>query len=220
MAYILETTNIVVLFAESARLDDILMLVKCNPENYKLETIVVIDNEHGPDMVKEFTEAGLKLVMLSEFMDATACSATPESGNAIAMIMYTSGATGMPKGALLTHKNFTLTNITGKTLFKSFPQLSENLRFFSYLPLAHVMEFGIEFTVLNFGGCIYYYSGDMKILIEELAMVRPTMLSGVPRVYQKIYDKVMLQSQLGLTGFLLRMSLSNDGILNMLPGMR
>jgi len=220
MAYIMKTSQIVVLFTESSRLSAILDLVKSNKDHIKLETIVIIDSEHCPDMIEDFAIFDLKLVMLSEFMDAQACFPTPISGNGIAMIMYTSGTSGKPKGVLLSHKNFTSAGATADSFLAKFPEAVKNLRHYSYLPLAHIMEAGLESSVLINGGCIYYSSGDIKRLTEELGMIRPTIFVGVPRVYQKIYDKVMLQSQSGLTGFLLRMSLSDDGLLSMLPGMR
>eukprot|EP00116_Pleurobrachia_bachei_P001486 sb/3461748/ len=63
----------------------------------------------------------------------------------------------------------------------------------SYLPLAHVYGFVAECIVLFVGGKIGYYRGDTKLLLEDIMELKPTVFPAVPRVLNKVYDKVMAQ---------------------------
>ena len=104
----------------------------------------------------------------------------------IASIIYTSGTTGPPKGVMLTHRNF-LSNCTA--IEKHLP-IGETDSTLSFLPLSHVFErtTGYYF-VLSVGGTITYAQSIEKVG-ESLPEVRPTILIGVPRFYEKFHEKV------------------------------
>jgi long-chain acyl-CoA synthetase len=63
---------------------------------------------------------------------------------------------------------------------------------FSFLPLAHIMERAIEASFLENGAQIGFYRGDLKLIAEDIKVLKPTIFAGVPRFYCKIYDKVMV----------------------------
>merc|ERR1719204_1547537 len=64
-------------------------------------------------------------------------------------------------------------------------------RHLSFLPLAHIFECLVETVLFANGGCTYYYQGNIKMLTIDWQAVRPTIVIGVPRVFSKVYDKVM-----------------------------
>jgi len=109
-----------------------------------------------------------------------------------ASIVYTSGTTGSPKGVCLSHLNF-LSNISD--ICQSLP-LDESLRVLSFLPLSHAFERTAGYyTVLAVGGTIYY-AESMLTVANDLILAKPTAVVSVPRLYEKIYAKVMLGSPL------------------------
>ena len=107
----------------------------------------------------------------------------------VATIIYTSGTTGLPKGAVLTHGNI-LANVEG--VLDTMPLRSDDV-FLSLLPLSHVFERTAgQYTALTLGASIYYAESVEKVP-ENLRKVRPTVVPSVPRLYEKMYDKVRLQ---------------------------
>ena len=110
----------------------------------------------------------------------------PPCGKDIFTFCYTSGTTGNPKGALLTHENL-ISSVSGVN--EVFP-IQINDRHLSYLPLAHIFERIIQCQMYIAGASIAFFRGDPLLLIEDLQACRPTVLPAAPRVLNKIYDKV------------------------------
>ncbi|HEX6547677.1 MAG TPA: long-chain fatty acid--CoA ligase [Candidatus Dormibacteraeota bacterium] len=101
-------------------------------------------------------------------------------------IIYTSGTTGEPKGVMLAHRNFVDMAYSG---LKVFP-IGEQDVTLSFLPFAHVLErvSGV-FTGMLAGGSSYLSRGIDR-LVEDIAEARPTVMVAVPRVYEKMYERV------------------------------
>ncbi|MGB3634987.1 MAG: long-chain fatty acid--CoA ligase [Rubrobacteraceae bacterium] len=104
-----------------------------------------------------------------------------------ATVIYTSGTTGLPKGAVLTHENI-LSNLEG--VIDALPMREDDI-YLSFLPLSHVFErTGGQFLALSMGSTTYYAESIEKVP-ENLREVRPTVMLSVPRLYEKMYDRVM-----------------------------
>ena len=108
----------------------------------------------------------------------------PESTD---VICFTSGTTGMPKGAKISHKNFSA-NIKGAEdngiLF------NEKDIIMSYLPLAHCYEKWLMAISLARGVAIGYFNGNPLTLVKDIQMLKPTLLPAVPRVLTKLFDSI------------------------------
>ena len=112
----------------------------------------------------------------------------PPSGKDVFTFCYTSGTTGDPKGALLTHENL-ISAIAGVAQIFPFEIHDRHL---SYLPLPHVYERMVMAQIYMQGASIAFFRGDPLLLIEDLQACRPTVFPAVPRVLNKIYDKIQV----------------------------
>lgn len=110
----------------------------------------------------------------------------------IATIIYTSGTTGTPKGVVLTHGNL-LSNVEG--VRRALPFRADDV-FLSFLPLSHVFERCGQYLALSLGATTSYAESVVKVP-ENLREVRPTVVLGVPRLYEKMHDRMRAQAAEG-----------------------
>jgi long-chain acyl-CoA synthetase len=103
----------------------------------------------------------------------------------LATIIYTSGTTGVPKGVMLSHRNI-LSNV--KSCVPCLPQ--GEIRALSFLPLNHIYERMLTYLYL-YNGSPIYYAESMDTIGENLKEVKPQMFVTVPRLLEKVYDRIM-----------------------------
>ena len=101
-------------------------------------------------------------------------------------IIYTSGTTGTPKGVMLSHRNI-LSNVLA--CIPCFPP-GDEMRSLSFLPLNHIFERMVTYLYL-FRGTAIYYAESLETIGENLKEVQPNMFTTVPRLLEKVYDKIM-----------------------------
>ncbi|PSC67138.1 long-chain acyl-synthetase 7, partial [Micractinium conductrix] len=122
----------------------------------------------------------------------------PPKPSDVALIDYTSGTTGVPKGAVITHANIVANAAGAGMLLSQGPQgplFAHGDRHICYLPLAHIYE-RFNFTLATHYGCAAgFYRGNVLELLEDIQELRPTIFSSVPRLWNRIYDKVLAQIQ-------------------------
>jgi long-chain acyl-CoA synthetase len=111
----------------------------------------------------------------------------------LATIIYTSGTTGEPKGALLTHGNF-LSNVEGSLHHLS---VNETDVFLSFLPLSHVFERMAGHFLANYIGATIAYAVSIDTVAENMGEVNPTVMTSVPRFYEKIYARILENVETG-----------------------
>ena len=111
---------------------------------------------------------------------------------------YTSGTTGPPKGAMVSHRNFT-SFIAGVKLNKDTKFCSDDVAI-SYLPLPHILEREFVYSLLAVGARVVFYSGDVQKLKDDLAIVKPTIFVSVPRLFSRFHDVLKARFK-EVTGF-------------------
>lgn len=107
------------------------------------------------------------------------------------VIMYTSGTTGNPKGVMLKNSCLVSSVASAHIFFAHFgvPFRSTDV-FLSYLPLSHIFEQQAEALIFSTGGRVGYFTGDIKLLLGDMEMLRPTIFAGVPRVFARFQQRI------------------------------
>ena len=121
-----------------------------------------------------------------EFRDS-ARSVTPEQ---LATIVYTSGTTGEPKGVMLTHGNLAANLHAGATVL----DVRQDDVALSFLPLSHAFERMVSYIYL-LSGVTIVFAESFDTIGRDINAVKPTVITGVPRVYEKLHDRIMEKGQ-------------------------
>jgi len=129
---------------------------------------------------------------LSE-VDAAATVASPPTlkPHDLASIVYTSGTTGPAKGVMLSHHNMLWNAWSGLQSITIYP----DDRFLSFLPLSHTLERSIGYYLAIMAGAAIIYARSIPQLAEDLVTQRPTVLISVPRIYERVFNKIHDQLQ-------------------------
>ena len=117
----------------------------------------------------------------------------------LATIVYTSGSSGNPKGAELTHKNFVSIAIAASQALHEVV-LDDHPRLLLFLPLAHCFARFIQYASIASDDGVVGYLPDTKTLLPDLRSFEPTYLLGVPRVFEKVYNAASHKAGAGWKG--------------------
>jgi long-chain acyl-CoA synthetase len=156
-----------------------------------LAEIVLVDGEAGSTRSFAACVEPLELAEAERYLDACRGKVEPSD---LATLIYTSGTTGEPKGAMLTHDNFVFDALSSAS---QVPWPARGEVALSFLPLSHVLERLVDYIYFLRGVSIAY-CGVLEIA-DGFARVRPHLFTAVPRVYEKIHDKIMLEVSHGST---------------------
>ncbi|HOW82325.1 MAG TPA: long-chain fatty acid--CoA ligase [Spirochaetota bacterium] len=141
-----------------------------------LQKIIIIENQ-GVGTMSEIEALGEKNPVKS-------IHPKPEE---VAVLVYTSGTTGDPKGVLLTHGNWTSNH---HARVKAYPYYVKDDRTLSLLPWAHCFGLGELHTLTAIGGSLGFME-NVSTIVDDMSSVRPTFLIAVPRVFNKVYDTIV-----------------------------
>jgi long-chain acyl-CoA synthetase len=109
----------------------------------------------------------------------------------ISTFIYTSGTTGVPKGAMLTHHNFMSNCVDAKELC---PALRSTDLYLSFLPLSHVYERMATYFLSTYTGAQIAFAESIDKVAQNVGEIRPTVMACVPRVLERVHDKVIAKA--------------------------
>uniref|UniRef100_A0A8C9SX19 Long-chain-fatty-acid--CoA ligase n=1 Tax=Scleropages formosus TaxID=113540 RepID=A0A8C9SX19_SCLFO len=197
--------------AEKARL-----ILDCvATKEHTVRTLVLME-PFDAELVARGRKCGIEILSLKE-LEVTEFT-TPPKPDDLALICFTSGTTGNPKGAMLTHRNV----VSNCSAFIKITELNPDDVLISFLPLAHMFEQVVEVrgsppslclngcgykwlctcrpsltppshpqeVVLCHGARIGFFQGDIRLLMDDLKMLRPTVFPVVPRLLNRMFDRV------------------------------
>uniref|UniRef100_A0A665T9V3 Long-chain-fatty-acid--CoA ligase n=1 Tax=Echeneis naucrates TaxID=173247 RepID=A0A665T9V3_ECHNA len=180
------------------------MVLDCvNGKGPTVKTIVLMEAFDG-DLVSRGQECGIEILSLKDFETlgkANHQAPVPPKPEDLAVICFTSGTTGNPKGAMITHRNI----ISNSSAFIKITEVHCMLNCHdiheSYLPLAHMFE--RVAVILVHGARIGYFQGDIRLLMDDLKTLKPTVFPVVPRLLNRMFDKVFSQANTPMKKWLL-----------------
>ena len=198
--YVLNQTHIKTVVCSADKIKNIVEL-KTEGKIDKLTHIIHFDKATREE-IESAQSSGITLIPYEEAVsegmgyEVTYNEITPDT---VYTLCYTSGTTGMPKGAMLTHKNF-IANIENFTNFDGVLSFREDDVYISYLPLAHVFE--RLFMNICMAHQIQYgfYQGDVAKISSDLLELKPTFMISVPRLLTRFYDLMHARIN-AMTGF-------------------
>ncbi|XP_022890504.1 long chain acyl-CoA synthetase 1-like [Olea europaea var. sylvestris] len=194
--YIIDHAEVDFVFIQDRKVKELL-----NPEctHARRLKLVVCFSSMTEEEQNNAASIGVKSYSWNEFLEMGRkypSDIVPPQPFNICTIMYTSGTSGDPKGVILTHENIS-TCIIGVDLFmEQFEdKMTINDVYISFLPLAHILDRMIEEYFFHKGASVGYYHGDINGLRDDLMELRPTFLAGVPRVFERIHEGVLIALQ-------------------------
>ena len=151
-----------------------------------LRHVIICDGDPGEDLSFDaLVEEGRQIEESQgrEKFDQLLKSPKPDD---LATIVYTSGTTGDPKGAMLTHGNLTSNVVAAGELLP----MREGDIALCILPLTHILERMVDFVLLN-RGCGIAYNDDLTNVAQSLQEIRPHFFAAVPRLYEKMQARIL-----------------------------
>jgi long-chain acyl-CoA synthetase len=168
--------------------DQLLKLLQYPKFKDQIRKVILLEGEYASDKVitwKELLELGKRhLAAEPEAVKAACEKVTPAT---LATLVYTSGTTGMPKGVELLHSNWAYEAWAVNTL----GLIDSNATLYFWLPLSHVFGKDIMTIQLAIGFCSAV-DGRVDKIVPNLAVVKPDVMLGVPRIFEKVRSAVML----------------------------
>jgi long-chain acyl-CoA synthetase len=156
------------------------------PEIPSIEGVYTFRQMEGVKHLQELIDEG-KANPVPEKLAEINPTIRPED---VATLIYTSGTTGNPKGVMLTHNNI-ISNVLA--LYHIFP-VDETCKCLSYLPVSHVYE-RTNLYIYQYLGVSIYYAENMGTIADNLKEIKPDMLTTVPRLLEKVYDKIIAKGR-------------------------
>ena len=186
--YIINDSESVIIVAEDSFQTDKVNEIQKNLKDTK--HFIVIDP--GDDAAKEPWKSFKDMLKIGEDFLAKNPDYIKNSIDKVniddwATIIYTSGTTGEPKGAILTHRNF-ISNVENST--QNLKVTAEDTML-SFLPLSHVLERMAGHYISCYYGATVAYAESIDKVAENMGEVKPTLMVSVPRLYEKIYARVL-----------------------------
>ncbi|KAK4266368.1 hypothetical protein QN277_027304 [Acacia crassicarpa] len=184
--YIVNHATVQVIFCVPQTLNSLLSYLSDIP-TVRLIVVVGGMDDQIPSLP---SSAGVEIMTYSKLQNLGRSNRVPfcpPKPDDVVTICYTSGTTGTPKGAVLTHGNF-IASVAGATLNEKFYPSDV---YISYLPLAHIYERANQVMTVYFGIAVGFYQGDNMKLMDDLAALRPTIFCSVPRLFNRIYAGIL-----------------------------
>uniref|UniRef100_A0A8C2B7U5 Arachidonate--CoA ligase n=1 Tax=Cyprinus carpio TaxID=7962 RepID=A0A8C2B7U5_CYPCA len=183
ISYILDKTCISTVVCDVP--EKVKLLLDCvSGRQHSVKTLILIEN-FDTDLVSRAQQCGIDIISLRD-----AEVNKPQIATCELSVMMFVFSQGNPKGAMLTHSNI-VSNVSAFIyVTKPTCPIGPQDTHISYLPLAHMFERVVQGVILMHGARIGYFQGDIRILMDDLSTLKPTVFPVVPRLLNRMFDKI------------------------------
>ncbi|KAJ3694615.1 hypothetical protein LUZ60_010095 [Juncus effusus] len=200
--FIIKHAEIQIVIVEEKKIGELLNTLP-NTTSTFIKTIVSFGNVTH-EQKEEVEKYGLSIYPWDEFLllgNGQQYELPIKTKTDICTIMYTSGTTGDPKGVMMSNESI-LSIIAGVDLHLQciHEKMNSSDVYMSYLPLAHIFDRVMEELFIYNGSSIGFWRGDVKLLFEDIKVLKPTFFCAVPRVLDRIYSG--MQEKISSSGFI------------------
>ncbi|XP_048399232.1 long-chain-fatty-acid--CoA ligase 6-like isoform X4 [Stegostoma tigrinum] len=194
--YIINTAEISTVICDKVEKAKVLLMNVEKNETPDLQIVILMD-PFDVDLVQMGNNCGVQILALQEVENLGQMNRrtpVPPRPEDLSIVCFTSGTTGNPKGAMLTHGNV-VADFSGflKVTESQWLPTSADVHI-SYLPLAHMFERMVQSVVICHGGRIGFFQGDIRLLSDDMKALHPTIFPVVPRLLNRMYDKIFSQA--------------------------
>ncbi|PIL22879.1 transporter [Ganoderma sinense ZZ0214-1] len=202
--YVINHSDLSIVFAAPEHIPFLLTLSPKLPTLRYIVSIEPTDDDQKRVLTAWGKTRGIKVMDIAEFEEfgrANLIDVIPATADTLATICYTSGTSGVPKGALLSHGNLTMACLS----LMYGVEIERDRTAMSFLPLAHIYERVMELTTVAVGKRIGYTTGDPARFLEDIQLLKPHYVALVPRVLNRLYQSAIAAGDApGLRGALFR----------------
>ncbi|MEQ2266559.1 Long-chain-fatty-acid--CoA ligase 5 [Xenotaenia resolanae] len=192
LVFIINQAEISTVLCDDQKKAETLLLNHEKGQTSVLKTVVLM-NSFPPELIERGKKCGLDIVSMED-MEVLGKNnlqkPVPPKPEDLSIVCFTSGTTGNPKGAMLTHENVVA---NAGAVIKSFETSlvpSPQDVSISFLPLAHMFERIVQTVIYGAGAKVGFFQGDIRLLPDDMKTLQPTVFPVVPRLLNRIYDKV------------------------------
>uniref|UniRef100_A0A3Q3J4M4 Long-chain-fatty-acid--CoA ligase n=1 Tax=Monopterus albus TaxID=43700 RepID=A0A3Q3J4M4_MONAL len=192
LVFVIELAEISTVLCDNQNKAETLLQNRERGQTPVLKTIIIMD-PLSSELVERGAKCGVDIVSMQE-VEVMHLVGPPKPED-LSIICFTSGTTGNPKGAMLTHENV-VSDAAG--VLRSFEtSLSPDAQdvSISFLPLAHMFERVVQTVVYGAGARVGFFQGDVRLLADDMKTLQPTIFPVVPRLLNRIYDKVQSEAK-------------------------
>ncbi|RMC11389.1 hypothetical protein DUI87_11508 [Hirundo rustica rustica] len=181
IVYIVNRADISVVICDTPAKAEILLKNCEDKKTPCLKTIVLMDL-FDKELKDRGAKVGIEILSLQEV--------EPPKPEDLSVVCFTSGTTGNPKGAMLTHQNVVSNAAAFLRCTENTVECTSSDIAISYLPLAHMFERVVQAVVYSCGAKVGFFQGDIRLLTDDMKTLKPTLFPVVPRLLNRVYDKI------------------------------
>ncbi|XP_073346379.1 long-chain-fatty-acid--CoA ligase 5 [Pagrus major] len=192
LVFIIDQAEISTVLCDNQNKAETLLQTREKGQTPVLKTVIIMDS-FDSELVERGRKCGVDIVSMQD-VEALGRNnlqkPIPPKPEDLSIVCFTSGTTGNPKGAMLTHENV-VSDAAGviKGFETAVVPTTQDVSI-SFLPLAHMFERVVQTVMYGSGAKVGFFQGDIRLLPDDMKTLQPTIFPVVPRLLNRVYDKV------------------------------